>query len=311
MSHSERFHRQLERVRVRAMLAAERACDSPDDEVLLRLDGRLVALERELAEPTEDDRGLLLAWRLGLEDFELDLVWTVVAASIDPLLVSHLGALGGRDALRGATLSVHAKIWELSGEEARTLAIRLVGGHPLFLDHMLAWTGENTIPTRTLVAAPRTISWLAGDDTLDVALLGAGSVLAAPEQEAPDTRLYESLLTTPAPLVIVDGTMDPVILPAAARKIGREVIALDLRFLSLDALDAALIGLRRECRLRDALPLVLHLEELESDPRALRVVTSAIARMPGPFAATSRHRELALAVPRPVIHLSANPNARS
>lgn len=311
MSHRDRFHRQLERIRLRAMLAAERACADPDDEVLLRLDDRLVTLERELAEQVDDDRGLLLAWRLGLEDYELDLLWTVVAASIDPLLVSHLGALGGKDALRGATLRIHAQIWELSGEESRTLAIRLAGAHPLLLDHVLAWTGDNTLPTRALVAAPRTISWLAGDDTLDIALLGAGSVVAAPEHDAFDIRLYESLLATPAPLVIVEGTMDPAILPATARKAGREVIALDLRFLSLDALDAALVGLRRECRLRDALPLVLHIEELQHDARALRMVTSAIAKMPGPFAATAQQRGLALAVPRPVIHMSANPNARS
>jgi hypothetical protein len=311
MSHTHRFHRELDRVRLRAMLAVERASADPDDEVVARLGHQLVTLEDELLDLHDDDRTQLLAWRLGLEDVDVELLWTVVAASIDPLLVSHLVVLGGKDALRGATLRVHAAIWELSGEQARALALRLAGAHPLIRDHVLAWTSDATLPTRTLAAAPRTIAWLAGDDTLDAALVGAGSVFDTPHDVALDTGLYESLLTTPAPLLMVEGTIAPGVLLAAARKAGREVIALDLRCLPHDELEAALIALRRECRLREALPLVLHLEELQADPRALRAVTSAIATMPGPFAAMAHQRGPALAVPRPTIHVSVDPITRS
>jgi len=310
MSHTHRFNRELDRVRLRAMLAVERASADPDDEVVARLGHQLVTLEDELADVHEDDRGRLLAWRLGLEDVDLELLWTVVAASIDPLLVTHLAVLGGRDSFRGATLRVHAAIWELTGEQARALAVRLAGAHPLIHDHVLAWTSDATLPTRTLAAAPRTITWLAGDEALDAALLGAASVL--PEQDVVlDSRLYESLLTTPAPLVLVEGALDLAVLPAAARKVGREVIALDPRYLTHDALEAALIGLRRECRLREALPLVLHLDDLQRDPQALRAVTAAIATMPGPVAAMVPQRGFALAVSRPTIHVSVDPTTRS
>src|SRR4029453_16319500 len=88
------------------------------------------------------------------------------------------------------------------------------------------------------------------------------------------------------------------------KTLGRPVVALDLRRLprGFQPLEAALIGLRRECRLRDALPGVADIDEggqTEGDPAALlRVLARAIDDLPGPVVATASQHGLEVPVAR-------------
>ena len=63
--HAQRFHHQLERVRLRAMRAVERYTPSPDEAVLRRLANQLLAIDAAIAEPRPRDRAVALARRLG------------------------------------------------------------------------------------------------------------------------------------------------------------------------------------------------------------------------------------------------------
>ncbi|MEJ7602044.1 MAG: AAA family ATPase [Kofleriaceae bacterium] len=312
------FHQQLERVRLRTMLAVERASAKPDPEVLERLGRQLTGLEAVLAELRDAARDQLLAFRLGLDDTDLELMWTAVAVAADPRLVPHLQVLGGQDARRGISLWLHAQIWQLEDERPRELAQRLAGGHPLIRDHLLVWTGEPGTANRTLVAASRTVTWLAGSEELDETMCGAGTVVAVPAQLALDPRQEASaanlpgvLLGTPSPLVIVEGasgTGRRTAIASVAAKLGKPVIALDVRRLPAGpaALELALVGLRRECRLRDAIPLVLDLHELitaEGTSESLRILARVVDAMPGPFAATASQRSLDLPVARPIVRV--------
>jgi len=316
------FHQELERVRLRTMLAIERIAANPDEAVMQRIVRELTALESVLAEPRLDGRARALAWRLGLDEDDVDLLWTAVAAAADPRVVPHMLVLGGSDARRGLSLATHALIANLDGARARNLAHRMIAPHPLVRDHVLSWSNDTqAVVARPLVAPARTITWLAGGEDLDDAMLGAGSLVAVPAELTLDARqhaavasLPDVLLGSPPPLAIIEGasgTGRRTAIATIAAKLGRAVIALDLRRLphGLAALESALVGLRRECRLRDAIPLVLDVHELLGDgsgpPEALRLLARVIDDMPGAFTATA-NRSLELPVIRPMMRVRWN-----
>jgi len=311
------FEQELERVRLRAMLAIERVAAQPDVDVQERLRGELARVDAALAEGRPRGRAAELAARLGLDDEELDLLWTAVAVAADPQVLPHAQVLGGADARRGLSLAVYALIADLDGRRARRLTERLLRAHPLLRDHLLAWAGDLQSPAaRPLVAPPRTITWLAGSDEPDPAMGGAGGIvdlIAAPELDARQREaaagLPNILTATPAPLIIVEGAVGSgrrTAIATVAAGLGREVIALDLRRLPRDAatLEAALIGLRRECRLRDAIPLVADIDQLgegTADPTiAFRALARFVDELPGPCAATASQPGLELPVVRPL-----------
>jgi hypothetical protein len=306
---------QFERVRLRSMLAIERIAARPDAAVQERLRGELARVEDELAPVRGRGRGHALAQRLGLEADELDLLWTAVAVAADPLTLAHAQVLGGAEARRGLSLALHALIADLDGARARGLARRVMSAHPLLRDHLLEWGPEGPSPVARALAVPaRTITWLAGGDELDEALLGAGAVLAAPPALDHDPAQFEAvarlpgvLAAVPAPLVVVEGPLGTgrrTAIAAAAAAVGRAVVALDLRRLphGVPALEAALVALRRECRLRDAIPLVADLDEL-GEVAEVRTLARVIDALPGPVAATSRQAGLELPVARPLVRV--------
>jgi AAA+ superfamily predicted ATPase len=312
----ETFELQLERTRLRAMLAIERIAAQPDEGARERLRGELAAVERAIAKQPAG-RAAELAARLGLDSEELDLLWTAVAVAVDPQVLPHAVVLGGPDARRGLSLATYALIGELDARRARRLAERLVRAHPLLEDHLLGWASEAQSPAaRPLVAAPRTISWLAGSDQPDPAMAGAGAVVEVLADPALDARQREAaaalpriLTAQPAPLVVVEGAAGSgrrTAIATVAAALGRAVVALDLRRLPREpaALEAGLIGLRRECRLRDAIPLVADIDQLaegSADPAiALRALARFADALPGPFAATASQPGLELPTTRPL-----------
>jgi hypothetical protein len=323
----EVFHRELERVRLRAMLAIERISPTPDAAAHDRIAGELARLDAAIADHRPASRAQALAGRLGLHPDDVDLLWTAVALAADPRVVPHAQVLGGAEARRGLSLALHALIADLDGHSARAMAHRLSGAHPLLRDHILVWHADGqTIAARPLTAPPRTVTWLAGDDgpdgmngAIDEAMQGAGyiaQVAPDPELDARQTRtasqLPGALAGLPPPLVLIEGAPGSgrrTAIAGVAQVVGVEVVVLDLRRLphGMAALETALIGLRRECRLRDAIPLVADVDEIggpQGDAAGpLRVLARVIDEVPGPFVVTTGRPGFELPVARSLVRV--------
>ena len=314
------FHGELERVRLRAMLAIERVAPQPDAAAAQRMTTELARLEAELVAQRPASRSHALAERLGLVADDVDLLWTAVALAADPRLLPHAQVLAGNDARRGLSLALYALIADLDGARARGVAHRLLGPHPLLREHVLAWAGEPQVASaRPLIAPARTITWLAGGDAPDEAMGGAGHVATPvpgaehdPRQAQVAALLPDVLSAQPSPLVVVEGVIGSgrrTAIATAARSLGVEVVVLDLRLVppGIAAFEAALVGLRRECRLRDALPLIAEVDELggtenEADVR-LRLLARMIDDVAGPFAVTTGRPGFELPVTRALVRV--------
>jgi hypothetical protein len=309
------YDHELERVRLRAMLAIERLERRGDTagSAHERMSQELSRIDAALADEQLRGRAAALAERLGLVDDELDLLWTAVAVAADPRVQPHARVLGGVDARRGLSLATYAVIADLGGSRARALGRRLLASHPLFADGILGWSDDrDALAARIIVAPSRTISWLAGLDEPDPNMAGASRTVSAPSAVELDTRqrsvletLARLLASTAFPLIIVEGASGSGRATAVAKAAGgRDVIALDLRRLprGLAVLESALVALRRECRLRDAIPVLGDAEELLGpvDEGLTRVVARAIDGWKGPFVVTATVPELELAVTRTV-----------
>jgi ATPase family protein associated with various cellular activities (AAA) len=312
------YHLELERVRLRAMLAIVQAGSGPrlDDGTVERMRADLAQLERALATArAQGSRGVDLAARLGLGEDELDLLWTAVAVAADPRVMPHAQVLGGENADRGLTLVAHVLIAGLDGARARALGLALCGDHPLFRHRILGWgEGREAPAARPLVVPARVVRWLAGDDALDDALGAAGARLVPPDagalrlderQAVALARMRRALATPPGPLLLVEGPTGAgrrTAVAAAARDVGQPTVALDLARLppGPGLLDEALAGLHRECLLTGALPVVAGLDALPDGDGALRRVAQALDAMPGPAAAIAGPGGVELRCHRPV-----------
>jgi hypothetical protein len=315
-----RFDCELERVRLRALLSVELTTSDPVGKERRR--GELQQIESELAQlRTPDGRAEELAYRLALTEDELDLVWWAVAAAVDPRLQPHLQVVGGSDSRRGLSLATYAVLSGLDGPRSRTLSRALLGTHPLLRYHLLTVATEHqTGAARVLAAAPRLCRWLAGDDELDDGLQGAGHVVEIPAereldpgQRTAEARIAAVLASPDRPLIMIEGPLATgrrtAAAAAVAHALGQSVIALDLRRMPPHgaALDAALIGLGRECLLSDAVALVAELDHASHNPDesdlALRAIARRLDELPGPALVTSALPGLELAVQRPVVRV--------
>jgi hypothetical protein len=315
----EVFDLQLERVRLKAMLllatpaAAGADPASPSVEAqrhklevdLAAIEARLVEVRR--AELQVSFRHVRLADAVGLAPQEVELLWAAVAVSSDPRIQPHAVLLGGTDARRGLTLPLFATLSGLDGTEARRLTLSLGASHPLFRHHLLGWAEETGAPAARALSVPsRVAAFLAGDDTPDEALAVSGERLTPPPvlhfdaaQEGAMKRVHQAV-ATPDSQALGAESGDPVLLALegpvgsgrrtavaqAAAAAGRRVVALDVRRLAptVEALERALIALRRECLLWGAIPLIAEIDDLHADGEnaaRMRALARAIDESPG------------------------------
>jgi hypothetical protein len=324
VSAVQRFACEVERVRLRAVVtvALTAAPGAPGGAV----EGHRDALARVEAEldrlRAAGGRAEELARRVGLDDDALDLMWCAVAAAVDPRVQPQLQVLGGSDARRGISLASHALLFGLDGAHAGALSRALLGPHPLLRHHLLTVATEGLSPaSRVLAAAPRLCSWLAGDDEPDPAMQGAGGVVEVPmlreldgAQRTAEDHMAGVLGSPCLSVLAVDGPAGTgrrtAVAAAAFGALGRPVVALDLRRLAArgSGLDAALVGLARECLLRDAVALVAEPDALATGPDEAAAALHAVARrldaMPGPAVVISARPGLELAVERPIVRLA-------
>jgi Mrp family chromosome partitioning ATPase len=317
-----RFDCELERIRLRAMVTVALSGSEADAAVREHRRQELDDIEAEVALLREvGGRAEVLAQRLWLTEDELDLVWCAVAAAVDPRVQPHLQVLGGTDARRGISLASHALLFGLDGRRAGALSRALLGPHALLRHHLLTVATEGLSPaSRVLAAAPRLCTWLAGDDEPDEALQDAAVLVSVPggrelddEQRAAEIQIGGVLASPQPSLVVIEGPVGVgrrTAVAAAASSLGRSVVALDLRRLPprAAALEAALIGLGRECLLRDAIAAVVEPDAIGNGPEDRAASLHAVARrldeIPGAAVAISAQPGLDLAVQRPLVRIS-------
>ncbi len=265
------FVNQLERFRLLTVRAVAKV---KPERAVPTIDADIETCDRALTSTAAGARGRRLAERLALDGDELGFLWFAVALTSDPLLGPHAVQLGGADARRGATLALYAAVEDLPSHRIRSLALRLGPSHPLLRLALLEAADGDAVPALApLRAARRVCRHLAGDDTVDDVVATAGGVVALPEAPVlgPDDErarpVLERTLAGRSPSLVAvqgpEGVGRRTALARAAAALGRDAVAVDLgRLPTGPAVAAALAALRRECCLRDALPVVAGVEDV-------------------------------------------------
>jgi AAA+ superfamily predicted ATPase len=258
------FAFELERVRNAAVRGIARA-EGKDTSAL----DSIVALqaEREL-ESTRD-----VEYLLGLRPDEVSFLWAVVAATVDPELALHLPRLGPRYGRTGISVAQFAGIHDLDRARGVRLARDLLSTSPLVQHRVIEPIDPQTISTETAwVAAPRIVTFLAGEDVMDPTVADVGGRMIEPptgpilDSDADEirTRIRAHLSGPPCVLVLQGkrGTGRRTLARIAAEQ---PVIAIDLAWFDVGngtRLRDALTALGREALLSGAVPLISGAEEL-------------------------------------------------
>lgn len=246
-------------------------------------------VERTLAPNPRMDR---LARRLSLEPEQVELVWAIVACSVDGRIVPHLQTLGGGHARRGLSLAVYAMLAGLNDDTTARLAHWLTIDNSLVADGLILETEDVSPASRAYVASPRLASFLAGDDRLPTPLAFAEvppSALHDPDQSAAIDQLSAVLESGAAPVLVVEGPRGSGRVTACACATSTPLVVLDLSKIDAASLADALVALRRECLLRDAIPVLANVDIVIGEERILerRSVGNFIDGIRGPLIATT------------------------
>ncbi|MDB4953736.1 MAG: ATPase central domain protein [Myxococcales bacterium] len=252
---------------------------------------RGVQIDREISSEGDGANMVELARRLSLRPEHVELVWAVVACSIDARIVSHLEALGGAHARRGLSPAVYSMLAELDGDSGARLAHWLASPNPLVGDGLLVETEQVSPAARAYVASPRLVSFLLGEATSIEPLVTVRvpeGVLHDAAQSATMQRLADALERSARPLVVIEGPLGSGRVTACAKATGRELVVLDFSKLAMDRMRDSLLALRREGSLRTILPVLANVDyALGDDREPRRVIGAFIDSIDGPIVATS------------------------
>jgi len=271
------FELQLERVHLRALRAVVLHADEPG--ALERIEADLTVVDQQLTAVGHDDTLPMrqLVQKFELSPLESDFVWMAVAMVADPRLVTHGHAMIGSAARRGLPLSLYAVFADLDGPSSRELALALGRAHPL-RQYQLLEAAEPTASEAAVAlrASSRLVSFLAGTDEVDDALLHIGGPLSAlagavfdEQQQAALRHLTDALSASHPMAILIEGPSGAgrrTAAATAAGQLGQQLVALDLRQVQRvpGALEEALVGLRRECLFRDAIPVLANIDDLHA-----------------------------------------------
>ncbi len=320
-SSSKRYAAALERVRLRAIRAAELGTPAPRHERLSELEEQLATVEAFLVETAPGARDGALARALGCGPDELDVLWTAVAVTADPRLWPHLQRLGGPETARGTSLGLHALLAQLDATRSLELGLAFGPDHAWFRFALLEAADDLAWAARRFRAPPRVATFLAGDDRPDPIIAELGGIVTVPAWMEIDeassqaySRIDRALETDEAMLIVVDGSPGVgrrTAIAAAASAVGRPAIAIDVSRLgsTTAALDDALSALTREVVLTGALPILVGVDDIgtseaEAEAVLLRRIARAIERMPGTVAVVTLQHGIDLGVSRPIVRIS-------
>lgn len=304
------IERRLERTLQQALRARAEATDNA---VLVQLARH--ALSNIDSELVPDARMARIAERLHLSDEQVEFLWALVACSSDGRIVPHLEDLGGAHARRGLSVAVYAMLAELSGAAARRLADWLAYDNPLLAYGLIhAREADDASPAaRPYVAAPRLSTYLSGDDRAPTPL----QLVEAPDIVLHDDRQREAvsaisqvLARREGSVVVVEGPVGSGRITACACAAGAPLLVLDVRRIAGVQLGEALAILRRECLLRDEIPVLanidLVLRDRESHGSEYHLVEGLLEDIRGPVILTTRVHELDLSTPQQLVRISWN-----
>jgi AAA+ superfamily predicted ATPase len=262
---------QLHRAHLRAMRAVVRRDPSAGAEVLRRLDAELTALDHDLAALPSDDatRPMLgLARALGLDDDQVDFLWTAVALAANPPMRVHAAELDPL-AAHGLTTALYCRMVELPADRSRRLGLAIVGDHPAVQHGLLRVGHVDRVPTAwTLAPAVELVCHLAGLPRTDpdcVVLPRPPQPLLDPRQDRAVAKIGETLASDLPLALFVEGPELTGRRTAIALASSRPALAIDLRHVTTaPALATRLMSLRRESLLRGAVPVVAGVDDLGS-----------------------------------------------
>jgi AAA+ superfamily predicted ATPase len=294
----------VETALVRAMLAVARRDALADAVAPLR--ERLEAAEARLDRVAGAERPLdEVAAMLGLEAAQLDFWWTAIALTAEPRMAVHAEALAGSSARRGLTVASYAQLFELDDATGRELALWLGATGPLVANGLLVCTDDSaTLATRPYAVPTRVIAHVAGETFVEPRLTIVEPNPAHQADDAQERALAQlaGVLGAPETLVVVEGPSGGGRTAAIARAADGVVAALDVSDLGGEALAGALLALRRETVLRDAVPVIEQIDGLGDE--SVRLLGRALDQWPRSVALTSAVSRLDLATSRPVVRVA-------
>ncbi len=244
-------------------------------------------------------RATRLASRLALTPAEVDLLWTVVARSVEPRVGAHLRALYGGDARGGVSLGQHVHVRALDADTARGLLRVIDPRHPLRRHGLIAPLADDGADVATRwIAPPRVWQYLRGDDAVDAAVAELGGPVVVPtlprlsdEQAVLRGKLAAWLGASSPPTVILEGAIGAGRRTAVALATARPVVAIDFARVPARLAVVAVTALVREALLSDAVPVLANLDEmlgrLQPGDEIVLAVLAAIDAVEGPLVITT------------------------
>ncbi|CAN5770922.1 hypothetical protein BH11MYX3_BH11MYX3_27450 [soil metagenome] len=269
---------------------------------------RARSIGQQLVEPPEAPMSRL-ARRLGLEREHVELLWTVVACSIDGRLLPHLESLGGGHARRGLSLSVYAMLAELGDDTAADLAHWLASPNPLIADGLVTAT-ENVSPAaRAYAASARLVSFLRDEDHAIAPLRIAAApkiLLHDEDQRATIVEIAAAMRRSARPILVIEGPIGSGRMTACAQAAGSELVVLDLSTIPPAGLADALVALRRESVLRSRVPVITNADHMlgEEQRDQRRLIGSLVDRIDGPLFITTSVAGIDLGTHRAIVRIS-------
>ncbi len=289
-------YQQAVRARAEAEQMTELAADAARELATLRRDADEVPAMARLAR------------RLELEPEQVQLVWAIVACSVDGRLLPHLETLGGGHTRRGLSMAVYAMLAELADESVARLAHWLAAGNPLVAAGLLVSAEAVSPAARAYVASPRLVAYLRGDEHTIAPLrivTAPHGLLHDEHQLATIREIAGALGRSSRAMLVVEGPSGSGRVTACAQAAGRELIVLDLARLAPDHLRDALVALRRESLMRDAVPVLANVDHMVSDEQrdARRMIAEVADHMPGPLLVTSTVAGVDLGTQRAMVRI--------
>jgi AAA+ superfamily predicted ATPase len=249
--------------------------------------------------------------RLDLSKSQTEFLWTAAAFCGDPRFAIPAAALIAGSSRRGLTAAVHAEVASLDPVTAGRLATWLDDpANPLRqLGLVVASQDVETAVLRPYCVPPRVLAFLRGDMRLDSRLNmlepAFHAVLDATQEEA-IAAMTAILRTAPHDLLyIIEGV------PGSGRRsalasTGQRIVSLDAPLVDpRDAADA-LVALRREAFLIDAIPAISEVDALFEDDQARKRVARIIEQWDLPVVVTTNASGLDLQTRRPTVRTRWN-----
>ncbi len=300
------FERRLARTYQQAVRA--RATNEGVSDLAAKADQDLATIERELP---ADEGGLpmaRLARRLGLDHDQTELVWTIVACSIDGRLIPHLETIGGAHTRRGLSPSVYAMLAQLADDSVAQLAHWLASPNALVADGLLLATEPVAPAARAYIATSRLISFLAGEDhgiePLRLARV-PGDLLHDDRQRATIGEIAAALERSDSTVLVLEGPLGSGRVTACARASKQPLVVLDFTRLAASQIGDALVMLRRESVLSSAIPVLANVDHVlgEDTREQRRLVGELVDSISGPVLVTSTVAGADLGTSRPLVRM--------